>query len=337
MAVGALILAFALASAAFGQRLSFGVVDREAITLPSWPLPAVAVRGDLYFLDYDQHALYRVSKPGAGVERIRLGPAPADEMAGLQVDRDLGVDAQGRFYVLATHRGAARLLVFGPEGAYDRTISFTPLAIVRRVVIDDEGSIFAIGSRRMRAGPRGPCFLIHKYDAAGRRVTSFSECPPPEPGRTETSQLWVGGGRVYHLLPEARELRVFDGSGDLVSSIHFARPPAQELLARHGFIDSSYAQLRVWNALLLPDGCFLVDWFHAGVRYLCLHGANGAPLSGPTETLQQLGAPVFVDRDGYCCFLRRLSDAQLELLRTRVRASASSNAPATPIAGSAGQ
>jgi hypothetical protein len=193
-----------------------------------------------------------------------------------------------------------------------------PPAEVRHVAFDHAGNIYVLGVDAADFKKQsGQCRLVHKYDAAGTKITAFSKAPTQySQVKEEVDQglLWSTRGRVGHVLPFARVLRHFDSTtGDVIREIEFTRP------------DSGYpAQLR----LLVPaaHNKYVIVWLYSqqspgsrqNVQVVALHDSDGNPIGRTNPLTREDGAPLFADESGAVYILRNAAPTQYELAKVAI-------------------
>jgi hypothetical protein len=123
-------------------------------------------------------------------------------------------------------------------------------------------------------------------------------------------------GRLHHLLPVSRSIRVFDVEGSPIREISLDPPPASHLLFRRSIIPGPEARADITRLLPLPDGRLLAVWKHSGASYWSVHDRAGLPVSQATDpTFPPL---AFIDAAGYAWFHVRAGRDRAQLRRARI-------------------
>jgi len=193
------------------------------------------------------------------------------------------------------------------------TVRLTPPVMARHLVVQNDGSFVVLGiDGGFFTGRQSHCHLLHLYDAAGRRSSSFSPCPDhggaaSSPTRrngvdfhlltqdVDQGQLWREGDRLFHLLPASREIRSFS---------------LPRLAARVIRLQAPSSEARRWivRRLFPLTNAYLVYWMsrtpvspgaEAAEVVAVLHNREGGILSRPVPAreLRPL-RPVAVTESG---------------------------------------
>ena len=275
-----------------------------------------------YFFSVERHVVHRVSDDDSSLTRITLEPPPESAKATVQMMQDIAIDSSGRMFVPAIWHfsprgGGAGVLVYGPDGRYERTISLTPRTNVRHLALDASGYLFVLGvDPEYFRGQVTTCFLVHKYTLDGRRVSAFSACPLASGERSTSGQrwddlnfeidrgsLWVQAGRVYHVLPAAHVIRVFDGlTGTAIDETRLEEPRLSDAL------DNTRTGAVAWRVLPVGAEDYLVLWSlktstGGRTRTLSAHRKDGAILGEDLQPVFQNGVPVIADETGHVSLL----------------------------------
>lgn len=330
--------------------LDFRIESSEELALPSINFSAVRMTSDgtLLFLASDRWALHRI-QPGSPAKSFRLHGLPELSSADVQLSPSLAVDKKLRVYIPGVlsewKRGAtprAAVFVFDESGRPLQTIALSPRMHPRQVALDEAGNLIVLGF----ASREGECMFLHRFAPDGTRLGSFSPCPhglsPASPDLNERRSaflrlwgeiweglLWSGQGRIYHVLPGARLLRIFDGEGALIREVTFLPPESSRLLAQRG-MRADPAGDRIRRVVPLPDGKYLVEWLHieavgkAGqhrVTFLALHDSQGQPVTQAAHPAPARPSyPLQCDADGRVVFLHltREGGEKVHLVRASV-------------------
>jgi|GEM_PF-1957043 len=320
--LSAMVLWFLAVGVCFGavqlpagsKQLRFRVTSATALNYPDANIGAVklSAEGDLLFLTSDRRGIHRFTPGGRRAFSWRLDSILATAPAQVQVKEDFATDPEGRIYVAAgwrepEQRAAPRtgVVVFDPAGRHEKTMPLENVASAERIALDPQGMLYVLSLDTAWLRDRTKeCFLVHKFTPEGKKVASFSPCPDQRATmaapfgasgsaisrlyeETARGQLWIRDGLVHHVLPGARLLRIFDGSGTMIREVVLTPPDSRESLLPLQLKPDS-ATLRAWRVAELADGTFLIEWLHAeragpgGERratFLALHGEDGRPLS----------------------------------------------------------
>jgi hypothetical protein len=255
----------------------------------------------LFFYENRRATVFRVSAGDGSTHEMTLEDAPEFAANSVAVVQGAFVDERGESVIPALWRGGAGYFVFTGGGRYVKTIRLNPPVELRRIA-PGGGNLYVLGlDPASRPGRR---LLVHKYTAAGRRVTAFSECPPDNAAaELAGGQLWVKDGLVYHVLPGSKRLRVFDAGAKLLRDAAI-EPPAG-------------ASGAIQTVVPAAGGRFLVEWAAAGTylarRFLSFHDENGRAISAAREP--ERSALVFTDSDGIGYLLRYTPAGRQEIIR----------------------
>jgi len=337
------------------KELRFRVTSASALSHPDANIGAVklSAEGDLLFLTSDRRDIHRFTPDGRRAFSWRLDPVLATASAGVQVKNDFATDAGDRLYVVASWgepggRAApgTGVLVFDPAGRHEKTIPLENVASAERIAMDPQGMLYVLSldTAWLRDRTR-ECYLVHKFTPGGKKVASFSPCPDRRvPGaapfgasgsaisqlyeETARGQLWIRDGLVRHVLPAARLLRIFDGSGNMIREVVLTPPDSRGVLSPLHLAPDP-AALRVWRVAELADGTFLIEWLYAqragsgGERratFLALHAEDGRPLSRASLPPARPGGliPGYHPREVLFLHLNVAQGRRVELLRATI-------------------
>jgi hypothetical protein len=303
--VTAAILALAAALFAAPPRLSIRELGAQPIGVRPgrYLIGADGASRTVFFFEDRRSTVFRVSAGDGSIREMTLEDAP--EFAGDSgaVQQGAFVNERGDCLIPALWRGGSGYFVFTGDGRYVKTIRFNPPLGLRRIARGAGGSLYVLGLEP--ASRPGPRLLVHKYSAAGARITAFSGCPPESTAaELAGGQVWVKDGLVYHVLPASKRLRVFDARGKLL------RDNAIEFPAG--------ASGAIQTAAPAPGGRFLLEWAGAGTylarRSLSLHDQNGRAISAATPEPER-SALLFTDSGGICYLLRYTPDGRQEIVK----------------------
>ena len=303
--------------------------ERFSIVRP-WP------GGGLVFVAPDRWTVHRVSASGHAVS-FNLHTVPETSHSTIRPNRDVAIDGSGKIYVPGNwfrrkNEGApkAGVFVFEPDGRYSHTIELGLQGSPEHIAVDADGNIFVLGLEAgYIRGTARECRLLHRFAPDGKLLESFSPCPeappPGEVGRNqwpalrrrlseeaERGDLFIRGGRLFHVLPLARTVRIFAGGSRLLQEVAFVPPASSRLLAEAG-MRADPAGSRISRLVPLPDGRFLVEWLQiepvgpSGQRrttFLALHGPDGRHLSEAAHPpAGRPSIPIDCDWEGRVLFL----------------------------------
>lgn len=342
------MLAPAAAQRITSGRLTIRELSARSLSLAEAPVTAAcrSPGGAAYLLERPKARLHVVDPEKGTQQHFDIGAiVPSFEQNQTKLISGLDIGPGETVYLPFAWRRAGTKPEFGvfilrSEGQFERLVLFRPPVEIRHIAIGEGGEIFVLGGDPdYFLGKRADCFLIHKYSAAGERISSFSPCPPGGERRRlaefhrlrpeiEQGRLWVEDGSVFHLLPMSRRLRVHDSSGKLLENKQF-QPPS----SASAFLDEAGAGSRatdsdvIWRIVPLSKGKYLVQWTHSDhygggsihkVPYLALHDASGNPLSDATRPPWPRSAPAFRASGSECYFLRSATAGRLDFVRARV-------------------
>lgn len=299
-------------------------------TVKAWP------GGGLVFLAPDRWAVHRVSASGEALS-YSLHAVPEASRSRVQVNRDVAIDGGGKIYVPGNwfewRRDAppkAGVFVFEPDGRFSHTIELRLWCSPEHIAVDADGTIVVLGLEAGYVrGTARECRLLHRFALDGKHLESFSSCPDaPAPGEVDRNQwpalrrrlseeaergdLLIRAGKMFHLLPQARTVRIFAGGSRLLQEVSFVPPESSRLLAEAG-MRADPAGSRISRIVPLPDGRFVVEWLQieavgsSGQRrttFLALHTPDGRPLSEAAHPpAGRPSIPIDCDEEGRVLFL----------------------------------
>lgn len=300
--------------------------------------------GGIVLLAPKQRAVLKYGPNGAQLRTHQLEAIiPEFGRSRVEIYQDCAVDKAGRILIPAAWRESSQKPVFGvfvlkPDGTYERSIILSPPAESRHIAPGEGGAFYVLGlDTGYFRGFESDCNLVHKYSIEGKRLVSFSGCPEDSGSdlmgqfrqlkqEVDRGQLWTSTGRIYHVLPHSRHLRVFDSDGSPVSDIRFQPPVDNDMLRDYPVMQSTPEADQVWRIVPLATGDFLVQWLHSERRgatrhnlpYLALHDASGEALSRATPLPWKRSALAFADDQGHCYFVRWMSPENYRLVRTKI-------------------
>lgn len=320
------------------RSLSFRIESIRPVALHSVHFSTVKTSpgGGLVFLAPDRWAVHRLSASGEALS-YSLHAVPETSRSRVQVNRDVAIDGSGKIYVPGNwfewRKDAppkAGVFVFEPDGRYSHTIELRLWCSPEHIAVDADGNIVVLGLEAGYVrGRREECRLLHRFAPDGKLLESFSSCPEaPPPGEVDRSQrpalrrrlseeaergdLFIRGGKIFQVLPQARTVRIFAGGSRLLQEVSFVPPESSRLLAEAG-MRADPAGSRISRVVPLPDGRFLVEWLQiepvgsSGQRrttFLALHGPDGRPLSEAAHPpAGRPSIPVDCDWEGRVLFL----------------------------------
>lgn len=333
-----LIVSFAMLSGAVSTSLAAELTIREISHRPLNIRPAdlggvvqYGANRKTYFLHTGHGVVHRIGDDEESLVRVPLQSPPESADAELSYS-DIAINTEGHMFVAATwtrkpNGGGAGVLVYDRDGHYERTIVLSPRTNIRHLAIDASGNMFVLGiDPGYFKGVTNLCLLIHKYTPDGNRVTAFSGCPIPQGDRTATGpqweqlsfevdrgSLWLEDGRLYHVLPASRTIRVFDPVTGLAVSEISLQPPQFEHLG----ITATGPGV-AWRVLSRGRDGFLVVWSipttMGRTSLVGAHDRSGAARSGWQAPLRT-GMPVASGPNGHVFVLSPQRDGTVSLLR----------------------
>ncbi|MBI3682448.1 MAG: hypothetical protein HY235_18875 [Acidobacteria bacterium] len=200
--------------------------------------------GVLYGIAKDFRSAWRVFESGEAVE-IHLGLAPDLGLGSLNAFQGFAVDQAGQIHIPMVGKMTNREFVCGAfqyteSGSFRRFIRFQSPFEVRRLAIDSNGTILALGlDAAYFRGMAERNFMIRRYAADGRLLGAFSDETPETPDRAtpyaktflrrvqreaDLGDLWLSGGRVFQLMQASARLRVFSAEGTPIEEVRFLDP-----------------------------------------------------------------------------------------------------------------
>lgn len=353
--LGGAVTGAAVPGAEASRALGFHVESTAVLSLPDvhFSQAKCAPGGGFLFLAPDRWAMHRLSPTGQRAS-FSLHAVPEAARATVQMSRGFDADPQGRVYVpgmwFGWERGSspkAGVFIFDAGGRHLETVELPVQIAPEHVAVDAAGDfvVLAVEAAYLQ-GRKAECYLLHRFSRQGEHRGSFSPCPsgllpgasaPQQRGAAHTplraeaerGSLWIRDGLIHHVLPATRVLRVFSGEAKPVREVKLIPPDSTGLLAQGG-MRADPAGNQISRLVALPDGRFLVEWFHsepAGASgqyrttFLALHGPEGQPLTSAAHPPPgRPSIPLDCDGQGRVLFLHlaRGGEEKVELVRASI-------------------